>query len=256
MPAFITRFLHGSLMLLICTAGFAAQDAPRAPCAALPNPPYAALGAEPNVRAWNGSKQALRIASSCAGIPDGEFKAVVALSGTFRFDGDADKLLERAGAASAMQGMRYWSVTDKKWRELITQSAAIESASSALRRKDFSASEMRSGRDLYFVQNDSRSTGEVVYRMRVLEAAKDRLIIETENVSALRKYIFTLFKPGELRTIQYLSRPAPGIWNYYALTLIGASQSDSHTPSLINRAVALYRYLAGQQTDQEPPLAR
>src|SRR5687767_4385438 len=114
MPAFITRFLNGALMLLICHAGLAAQDAPRAPCGTLPNPPYAALGAEPNVRAWSGSKQAVRIASGCAGIPEGEFKAVLALSGTFRFDGDTDKLLERAGAASAMQGMRYWSVTDKK----------------------------------------------------------------------------------------------------------------------------------------------
>jgi hypothetical protein len=205
---------------------------------------------------WNGSKQGIRVASSCTGIPDGEFKMVVAVSGTFRFDGDADKLLERLGAASAMQGIRYWSVTDKKWRELITESGAVDSPSSTQRRGDFTAAEMKQGKDLYFVQRDSRSTGEVVYRMRVLEAAKDRLVIETENVSRVRSYIFTLFKPGELRTIHYLSRQSPGVWNYYALTLIGASQSDSHAPSLINRAVALYRYVAGQPTDQEPPLAR
>jgi hypothetical protein len=256
MLAFVRQFLNWALVLLICPAGLAAEDAPRPPCGTTPNPPYAEVGAQPNVKAWNGSKQGIRIVSSCPGIPDGEFKMVVAVSGTFRFDGDADKLLERIGAASAMQGIRYWSVTDKKWRELITQSAAVDSPSSVQRRADFSAAELKQGQDLFFVQRDSRSTREVVYRMRVLEATKDRLVVETENVSPVRGYIFTVFKPGELRTIHFLTWRSAGVWNYYALTLIGASQSESHTPSLINRAVALYRYVAGHQTDQEPPLAR
>jgi hypothetical protein len=256
MLAFARQFLISVLALLICAAGFAAEDAPRPPCGTTPNPPYAELGAQPNVKVWNGSKQGIRIASSCPGIPAGEFKMVVAVSGTFRFDGDADTLLERIGAASAMQGIRYWSVTDEKWRDLITESAAIDGPSTAQRRADFSAAELKQGQDLFFAQRDSRSTGEILYRMRMLEATKERLVVETENVSPVRSYIFTLFKRGELRTIYYLTRQTSGVWNYYALTLIGASQSDSHIPSLINRAVALYRYVAGQQTDQEPPLAR
>lgn len=256
MPAFARPFLNWALVLLVCPAGFAAADAPRPPCGTTPNPPYAELGAQPNVRAWNGAKQGIRIAPGCGGFPGGEFKMVVAVSGTFRFDGDADKLLERMGAASAMAGIRYWSVTDRKWRELITQSAAVDGPTPARPRRDFSAAEIKRGKDLYFVQRDSRSSGEVVYRMRVLEAAGDRWVIETENVSAVRSYIFTVFEPGELRTLHYLTRQSTGVWHDYALTLIGAPQSDSHTPSLINRAVALYRYAAGQQTDQEPPLAR
>lgn len=253
---FTRGFLACALVLLMCPAGFAADDAPDLPCGTTVSPAYAALGAQPNVKSWNGSKKGVRIASGCAGLTGGEFKAVVAVSGTFRYAGDVDQLLERAGAASAMQGIRYWSVTDKKWRELITQSAAVDGPGSAQRRRDYGASEMRTGKDLFYVQRDSRSTGDVVYRMRVLEAAKDRLVIENENVSPLRRFLFTLFDPGELRTIHFLTRASPGVWNYYALTLIGASQSDSHTPSLINRAVALYRYMAGQQTDQEPALAR
>lgn len=256
MLASARHFLNWALMLLIFPAAFAAEGTPRPPCGTTPNPPYAEVGAQPNVRAWKGSKQGVRIASSCVGIPDGEFKRVVAVSGAFQFDGDADKLIARIGAVSAMKGVRYWSVTDKKWRELITHSAAVDSPSAAQRRADFSAAEMKQGKDLFYVQRDSRSTGEVVYRMRVLEAARDRWVIETENLSPVRSYIVTLFKPGELRTIHYLTRQSSGVWNYYALTLMGASQSDGHTPSLINRAVALYRYVAGQQTDQEPPLAR
>jgi hypothetical protein len=146
-----------------------------------------------------------------------------------------------------MQGIRYWSVTDEQWRVLVTRSTAVKSATSAERRADFSAAEMKQGRDLFFAQRDSRSTGEVVYRMRVLEAAPDRLVVESENVSPIRTFVFTWFKPGELRSA--------GVWHYYALTAVGAKQSDSNMRSLINRAAALYRYVSGQQTDHEPPLA-
>ena len=242
------------MSLMSCT-GLAAEDGPRPPCGSPPNPSHAALNEQPNVRVWS-SKQGVVIAPKCGGIPDGEFRTVIALSGTFQFEGDTDKLLERLGSVSAMQGVRYWSVTDGNWRVLITQSAAAADPKAAQRRADFSAEEMKRGQNLYYVQHDSRSTGEVVYRMRTLEATQDRLVVDIENVSAVRSYILTVFKPGELRTVHYLNRTSSGGWRYYALTLIRSSQSDSHMPSLVNRAAALYRFVAGQRTDQEPPLAR
>ena len=252
----IAGHLLGWTLALVFGAAFAAEDAPRPPCGTTPNPPYAELGAEPNVKAWNGSKSSVRIAARCPGIPASDPKMALAVSGTFRFAGDADKLLEHVGAVSVMKGVRYWSVTDKAWRDLITESAAVDSPAAEKRRVDFSASEMKRGEDLYFAQRDSRSTGQVVYRMRVLEDSKDRLVIESENISTVRSYFLPVFRAGELRTIHYLNRHGPNVWNYYALTLIGTPQSESHTPSLINRAVALYRFIAGQKTDQDPPSAR
>ena len=235
-------------------AALAAEDMPRPPCKTAPNPPYAAIGAQPNVRVWNGGNQAIRVTARCDESP-ADFKIVVALSGTFSSESSADKLLERIGAASATQGIRYWSVTDKRWRVLITQSAALEGSTARQRRADFSTAEMKQGTDLFFAQRDSRSTGEVVYRMRVLEAGQNRAVVETENVSPVRTYVFTLFKPGELRTVHFLTRHSAGMWNYYLLSAIGTKQSASHEASLINRAAALYRYVAGEPTDQEPALA-
>lgn len=248
------RILKWVLVLMISPGALAAEDVPRPPCGTTPNPPYAALGAQPNAGVWNGGNRAIRMTARC-NESAADFKLGVALSGTFRSESSADTLLEHIGAVSAMQGIRYWSVTDKRWRVLITQSAAVEGSPSAQRRADFSATEMKQRKDLFFAQRDSRSTGEVVYRMRVLEAAQDRAVVETENVSPVRTYVFNLFKPGELRTVHSLMRRSAGIWNYYLLTAIGAKQSASHEASLINRAAALYRYVAGQPTDQEPPLA-
>ena len=236
-------------------SGWAAEDAPRPPCGTAPNPSYAAGGAQPSVRIWNGNRQGISIPSSCHGLSAVNANVVLALAGTFRFDGSADEMLERIGAVSAMRGIRYWSVTDRNWRELITQSAAVEGPKAAQRRADFTAAELKRGKDVYFVQHDSRSTGEVVYRMRVLEATASRLVVETENLSPIRTYIFTVFGPRDLRTIQFLTRPSPGLWNSYVLTLVGAPQSESHMASLVNRAAALYRHAAGQRTDDEPPLA-
>ncbi|MEN3354650.1 MAG: hypothetical protein V7640_2808, partial [Betaproteobacteria bacterium] len=248
------RFLNWILILLMSPAALAAEDMPRPPCGTAPNPPYAAFGAQPNVRVWNGGSRTIRVTARC-NESAADFKIVVPLSGTLRFDGSADKLLERIGAVSAMQGIRYWSVTDKRWRVLITKSAAVDGPTAAQQRADFDVTELKQGKDLFFAQRDSRSTGQVVYRMRVLEAAQDRVVVETENVSPVRTYVFTLFKPGELRTVHFLTRPSAGIWNYYLLTAIGAKQSASHEASLINRAAALYRYVAGQPTDEEPPVA-
>jgi hypothetical protein len=248
------RFLEWIVVLLMIPAALAAEDVPRAPCGTAPNPPYAAVGTQPNVGVWNGGNRSIQVTAHCNESP-ADFKLIVALAGTFRSESSAEKLLERIGGVSAMQGVRYWSVTDKRWRVLITQSTAVEGAIAAQRRADFNATEMKQRKDLFFAQRDSRSTGEVVYRMRVLEAAQDRAVVETENVSPVRTYIFTLFKPGELRTVHFLTRRSAATWNYYLLTAIGAKQSASHEASFINRAAAFYRHVAGQPTDQEPALA-
>jgi hypothetical protein len=45
---------------------------------------------------------------------------------------------------------------------------------------------MRDGEDRFFSQRDNRSSNDVVYRLRVREAGSERLIIELENVTAVR----------------------------------------------------------------------
>jgi hypothetical protein len=65
----------------------------------------------------------------------------------------------------------------------------------------------------------------------------------------------TVFAPGELRTVHFFKRGSDDVWNYYLLTLANGARAQGQQSSLVNRAAALFRYVAGQQTDREPPLA-
>jgi hypothetical protein len=182
---------------------------------------------------------------------------LVALSASFRFAGDGEDLLARFGAVSALRGIQYWAASDRAWRVLITDAAALEGPSINRRRSDFARAEMKSDKDLYFLQDDSSSSGPVVYRLRVLEVHPTRLVVEFENVSSVRRFLFTLFHPGDLQFVYILETYSPGLWGLYSLLRIGrgaSSLTSGHQASYVSRAVAFYRYLAGIPTDQNPPV--
>jgi uncharacterized protein DUF6675 len=237
-----------------------AQYEPRPPCAgALPYPVHAPAGTTPAVAVWSNGDAARWIPLTCVGWPASQrFKIIVALAGNFRHDGNADDLLARFGAVSIMRGLRYWSVTDKAWRTLITDSFAVDGPDAKQHRPDFNPDELKSGTDFFFAQDDSRSSGFTVYLMRVLEQGPSRIVLETENVTPVRVLIFTLFPPGSLRATYILERRGPRVWGFYGISGTGEGASvlaGGHEASYINRAVALYRYFTGVPGDAEPPLA-
>src|ERR1051325_9594239 len=109
-------------------------DVPQPPCAGgAPVPQYAD---PPAVRTWSGVDL-----PACLHW-NGKARLVVALAGRFHHEGDVDALLQRFGAVSSMRGLRYWSVTDKAWRVLITHAASV-------RGRDFTPEELKRGEDLY-----------------------------------------------------------------------------------------------------------
>ena len=228
------------------------------PCSAeLPQPPYAAVGATPNVQVWNqGSLPEFSNRAACVGWPAPNFELLIALAGTFPAD-DAADLLARFGAVSTTLGVRYWSTTDHAWRPLVTAATALTKALDGQPREDFTSAELATGLDAYLAQSDSRGAGQVTYRMRLRESKPDRLVIETENVTPVRWLAFTLLKPGSLRCVYFLERRASGIWSYYSLTRI-AERSwfiSGHENSYVNRVVAQYRHIARIATDLDPPFA-
>lgn len=245
--------------LAACSYAQSPLDAgPRPPCAgAAPLPPYGMPGAAPAVLAW--VKDAARwTPPACLHWPRARFKLVLALAGSFHHDGDAASLLERFGAVSKMRGLVYWSVTDRAWRVLITAAAALAGPKAGRRRADFAAAEMKAGAELYFEQVDNRSSSPVVYRMRVLEAGAQRLLVETENVSPIQAFFVTLFPAGSLRAAYFLEQRKPGAWAFYGLSTISEEASKlamTSVASHVNRAAALYRHFIGVAGDKDPPLA-
>lgn len=244
-----------ALLLLSSLSRGSAQEALRPPCGGPPLPFYSAPDEPPHI---GSVKVAGWTAPGCAGWTSIRSTLLVGVAGSFRQDGGADTLLAALGRISTLVGTRYWSVSDDRWRTLVTDAAALEGPDPARRRRDFSPTEMTKGSSLYFVQSDSRSSGEVVYRMRVVERRPDRLVVAVDNASPVRLLLVTLFAPGDLQSTFFLERlPTSGTWGFYGLWGIRTNALTSgHEASSINRAVAMFRHLAGIPTDQEPPAVR
>ncbi|MDB6083794.1 MAG: hypothetical protein JWN43_1675 [Gammaproteobacteria bacterium] len=195
--------------------------------------------------------------TECFGARSPQSGTLLAVAGTFQSAGGEGALLEQFGAISKLLLVRYWSTTDHAWRPLLTAATAVSGGTGGQPRRDFTATELESGRDLYLAQTDSRSTNEVIYRMRLRESDSRHFLIETENVTPVRWWALTLYKPGDLRSLYFLEQRSPGIWSYYSLTRIGVGRwlPTGHDNSYINRVVALYRHFAGIPTDIDPPPA-
>jgi hypothetical protein len=241
--------------LAVALTGNAFAAAPA--CVLAPPPAFAAVGTPPSVTVWK-EDAARWTPPACLGWPEGKASLVVALAASFRHDGDAASLLARLGAISTLRGLRYWSVRDAAWRSLVVDAAALSEPRAGSRRADFATAEMQAGAELFFEQHDNRSSSPVVYRMRVLEAGAERIVVETENVSAVRTLLVTLFPPGALRGASLVERRAPGVWHFYGVSWAGAEASPLaglSEASYVNRAAALYRHFIGVASDGEPPLA-
>lgn len=251
------RFVFSAMLL--CQAYGYAQQGPQPPCGKEPVPPYPDLDNSPVVRFWSESAFGRDWRPpACTGWAEAGFSTLIITAARFRYTLGAEGLLNRIGAISALEGMRYWSTTHQQWRTLVVNAYASIGSQPGQRRGDFTPDEMQEGRVLYFEQADNLS-GKALYRMHIAESSPDRLVFEVENVSIMRYLFVTLFHPGEMQSIYFLDREGDNVWQYYSMVRTGRNASrlaTGHESSSINRAVAFYRSLVGIPTDQEPPAAR
>ena len=244
------RVLFAIIAILASLATEAWAEGPRPPCDATPVPDYAAVDAPPAVQVISGADLAAWKPPSCLGWAAKDDGVLVALSGRFAYKGGIDDLLKRFGAISALKNLQYWSVTDGGWRTLITSASALDAPESGHSRADFSLAEMKSGHDLYFAQQDNRTSEEVVYRMQIRDLSQNRFVVAVENVTPVRSYMLTLFDPGDLLSVHFIEQQSPGVFRYYGLAFAGESLASSIAlpqASYVNRALALYGHLSGKR---------
>jgi hypothetical protein len=232
------------------------DSGPVPPCGSATVPPFPDVDKSPIVKAWGRSGLGDDwTPPACIGWTTSGFTTLVVTVALFRHSYGVEGLLRRIGAISELAGMRYWSTTHKRWQKLIAGAYALTGPAGSRRRNDFPPDEIATGKYLYFQQEDNLS-GKAIYRMRIQRASSDRLVFDTENISAMRYLMWPLFRPGELQSIYFLERESVDVWRYYSISRTGRNASGltgGHDASSINRAVAFYRYLAGIPTDQEPP---
>jgi hypothetical protein len=248
------------VLALLWAAVLFAQSPPIPPCGAGEVfPQYPAVDAPPKVEVWEREGLGANWAPpECTAWKTQGFAMLVAVAGRFHAPSGDAGLLRRIGAISELQGVRYWSTTHQRWQTLISSAWALEDSNGKHRRKDFVPGELTSGRTLYFEQEDNL-TGKATYGLRVQSVSPGRMVFETENVTTMRYLFVPVFRPGEVQSVYFLDRETEDVWRFYSITRTAPGASSlaiGHDASSINRAVALYRHLAGIPTDQDPPAAR
>ena len=239
-------------------AALAAEPLPNPPCAGAPYPAFPAPGATPNLELWPmAALGADWTPPACTGWNRSD-AVVVALAGRFTGARDVDGILERLGNISALTAVRYWSVTDKQWNPLFARAAARATRNPTDTRGNFTAAEIRSGAPIYFLSTDNRASGSIVTHLAVKESGPNRIVVEMTNVSPVRWYGLVIVPQGGIRTLYFLDRQNDNAWRFYSLSRTQTSSLLSRfvpRESYLNRAVAMYRYVAEIPTDREPPAA-
>jgi hypothetical protein len=252
------RWLILPLALAFLAPGAAFAVGPQAPCAGSPVPAFGAVDGPPQIGVW--SRAELRRDGwqppACLGW-QGDSRLVAALAARFRSPLSLDALAERLTAVSHHRDIRFWAVTRREWRPLVTQSWALERPDAMARRPDPTAAELVPGRDFYYAE-DAEIGGRAIWRLRIVERGDRRLVVTTENVTAIKVALVTIFEPGALQVATVLQQDGPGTWDLYEITRAAAESSSlvaGYGSSYVNRLEALRRYLAGLPTDLAPPLA-
>jgi len=254
----VLRLLLFLLLLLAPDISRSAGAPMRPPCGDPPIPAYAPPGQPPLTDVWSESelRRSGWFAPDCLNWGASRTRLVAALAGQFQFAGPADELIARIGRISGLKTVRYWSVTHKAWQQLVSDAGVLEDPQGKAR-PDINPSELVPGRSLFYFEMSQ--TGRTVYRLTVTARTPERIVVATENVTPIHFGILTAFEPAAMQTVIFLDKRGPGLWGYYQTIRATAGASAlalGSDASYVNRLAALYRYVAGIPTDQEPPLAR
>jgi hypothetical protein len=241
-------------------APYAAAAEPLTPCNGNPYPAYAQPGSLPTLAYWQvGELPADWVPPACTGWVPRNDRVVFAVAGRFKHEGSFDALLARAGAFSRQTEIRRWNTKKRRWEQQYKASAALKGPDPASRRSDFRPVEFVAGAQLYFVQDAMDSLGPIVHELTVRERSAAQLIMTTRNITKGMVYGLPVINPDGLEGFFMVEHEDGPIWRYYALTRVHLLIPDAMAPppeDHLNKAVALFRFVAGISTDTEPPALR
>ena len=190
----------------------------------------------------------------CSGLRARDFELLVRVTASYLAPGDLETQLSHFGAVSKLRGASYWSYSDRKRLVLFHEAYAVDQPGSLKPRADFSAAELRSGNELYFVHSDNRSATLSPYSLRLVQSSADTFQVQIENVTDLRYLGMTLVAHHEMQWAVVIERLGAGRWGYRSLLgmrHLHLGRAEQHRLSNLARSVAMFDLLAGRQTDIE-----
>ena len=246
------------LLYLLLAPVITSAAEPTSPCPTAPASFFPAPDAAPAIGVWHQKElvQENWTPPACTGWPSASnSRLLVTLTGRFRFAGSMDDLLDRIGSVSSLRDVRYWSDSDKEWHHLANDASALTSPNPASRRSDFKAGDLNKGARLFYWEKDD-SNRETVYRLSVYANSPDTFVLANENITPIKRFVFTIFKPGTLQSVMIVQRLSENSFGVYMLSrtdMRASALSEGHESVYVNRALALYRRLVGIKTGAEPP---
>jgi hypothetical protein len=244
----------GCIAGAVACPGLVRAGAATALCGGAPAPAYPPVDRPAAVQSWLLDGHQDGPPPDCHGLRERDFELLVRLTASYAAPGDLDAQLARLGMVSSLKGATYWSFTDRKRLVLFREAYAVDQPGSLKPRADFSAAELRSGAELYFVHSDNRSASPAPYSLRLVQATADAVQVHIENVSDLRYMGLMLVAGHEMQWSVTIERLAPGRWGYRSLLgmrHLHLGRAEQHRLSNLSRCVAMFDLLAGRQTEIE-----
>lgn len=256
----IIRCVVGSALLVSWISPSAAiAEGPRPPCGSPPLPFYAEAGALATVRTWQGKTLPEPwIPPPCLQWQVRGFATLVAVAGRINGISDGAQLLRRLVSTEQVREIRYWSFSRKIWRNLFAEVDMLAGPDPKLKRPDFGSDEIRTGQNYFMWQKENSIVSGMVFRGHFQQISERSIVFQQVNLTASYLLLIKLLAPREFETAYYLRHESGEVWRYYSLTRFGTVDrplSDAQLASVINRSIAIYRYLAGVPMDREPPAA-
>ncbi len=229
---------------------FASPAFPVPPCAGAGVPDYPGLSqpAHAQLLEGQGAEAERWQPPACTGWTEPGYDVLMATTARFRHDGDAAQLLDRFARVSTLTQATYWSSQSEAWRPLATMAVALTGPGGGVR-DDFSGQELLGGPVFYRTFDPGIGT-ETTYRLRVLDALDGRLVVALDNAAPVIKFAMRLLRPGDLQTLFFFEREAPGVWTYYSLLRVQPGASDllkGRQEVYLRRAQAFLRHYTGEQ---------
>jgi hypothetical protein len=255
----VGRFLAGLLFGLV-TSPAMAGSLPQPPCAGDPFPGYTDVDAAPSIEVWRGEALAGWQPPTCIGFAPLDIDTVVTSMGRFREPGGMDAISERIARISARLAIKTYNPHDQTYKPLFINAFALSDGMTAnpdARRADFSGADLTAGRTLRYWEEENSLLEGASYRLTVRERTPNRIVYSVVNEGPLAALLVTAVRPGGMRQLYVVEREQGDVWHFYgfveAETRLGPLNVSP--AAYINRAAAYYRYISGQPTDRDPPLA-